>query len=213
VLAASASRRSSQNPLFRQPCKYLNLRSLRLGVSAARKQVFLRWLQIRLTGRSSGAICYIFGSNHLRGRCVSAVCLLGRVEEVSLSSERDSSLRKGWVGANSNPAFWTRDYDLLPNVAVEHPGAFFVHTACRSIYRLEHGSTPIAPDSRVWIRSSAPSGCGQQNRGFLVSWIELLAELMAKRILGSSIGPRRLFLSAGQESPGLDHCLSFGQRA
>ena len=77
-------------------------------------------------GPSAGAVCFIFDSNHLRGRCVSAVCLLGRVEEVSLSSERDSSLRERWVGANSNPAFWTPDYDLLPNVAVEHPGAFFV---------------------------------------------------------------------------------------
>jgi hypothetical protein len=32
---------AAQNPLFRQPCKYLNLRSLRLGVSAARKHVLL----------------------------------------------------------------------------------------------------------------------------------------------------------------------------
>ena len=75
------------------------------------------------------------------------------------SSERDSSLRKRWVGANSNPPLWTPDYDLLPNVAIEHPGAFLVHTACRFVYRLEHGSTPIAPDSRGQIRSLAFDRC------------------------------------------------------
>lgn len=106
-------------------------------------------------GPLAGDICHILNSNHLGRRCVLAVCFLGRVEEVSLSSERDSSLRKRWVGANSNPALWTPDYDLLPNVAIEHPGALLVHSACRFVYRLEHGSTPIAPDSRGRIRSPA----------------------------------------------------------
>lgn len=66
---------------------------------------------------------------------VSVVCPLGSVKEVRFSSERNSSLRKCWVGPNSNPAFRALDDDLFPNIAVEHAGAL-VHTA-RDLVDLE----------------------------------------------------------------------------
>jgi hypothetical protein len=43
--------------------------------------------------------------NQLRGRCVSAVCLLGRVQEVRLSSERYPSLWKGGIGAKDSAGY------------------------------------------------------------------------------------------------------------
>ena len=78
---------------------------------------------------------------------MSAVCLLGRVEEVRLSSERDSFLAEGGVGANSNPVVRALDDDLFPDIAVEHAGALLVHSARNLVDGLEYRSGPIPPDT------------------------------------------------------------------
>jgi hypothetical protein len=80
----------------------------------------------------------ILVGNQLRGRSVSTVCLLGRVQEVRLSSECDCPLREGGIGADSNPEFGTPDDDLLPDIAVEHAGAIFI--PCRRPFRRSVGT-------------------------------------------------------------------------